>query len=426
MKNRKRRGLAPLEFVMWLPVLMFVTALIVNFGTMAAWRMRGEVVARDAAWRVRYPRTGAAENRPTNRYWPEEAAMQVEADEQLPLDILADHRVIYGPLENGVTSQQPLLQATGSFRGQSEITRTFPLLPRLGEYESGRIRHFLMDRLFQIATMNSPNFWRRTLLIYNLPATAQHLPTAFQNAVELTISGPSYAGFEVMDNDADFIRYRGSPAFFWLPISHPYRNYPRPNLRFSENDYEIVYHGDIVPMVDAWVRVRQSDGTTGLRFDFGRISDRPTEMTASFLSLYRQELEQLEAEKRALQEETASLKRELERMPQTRSNWERQIDTLQSRIEGAGPGDAARFQTQIDDLQANIDNIPNRTQEINDRFPQIDARIAEIDPEIAILKEKISQLEAYEDRLPAIRRQMQDAALADDERGEIELQIRNP
>ena len=44
----KRRGLAPLEFVLWLPILMMVAGLIVNVGTSQTWRIRGEIVARDA------------------------------------------------------------------------------------------------------------------------------------------------------------------------------------------------------------------------------------------------------------------------------------------------------------------------------------------------------------------------------------------
>ncbi|MBI2480878.1 MAG: pilus assembly protein [Planctomycetia bacterium] len=56
---RRRRGLAPLEFVLWLPVLLFVMALMVNYGTIATWRVRSEIVSQHAAWRTRWPRNPA-------------------------------------------------------------------------------------------------------------------------------------------------------------------------------------------------------------------------------------------------------------------------------------------------------------------------------------------------------------------------------
>ena len=44
----RRRGLAPLELVLAIPLLLFVVALSVIFGAVACWKVRGEVVARDA------------------------------------------------------------------------------------------------------------------------------------------------------------------------------------------------------------------------------------------------------------------------------------------------------------------------------------------------------------------------------------------
>ena len=99
---RKRRGLAPVELVLWLPILLFVAALMVNFGTSATWRLRGKVVARDAAWRVRWPRTGANEPRPEDWVWPKPARMEVR--EGAPITQLENpmtqHPVVRGPLPN--------------------------------------------------------------------------------------------------------------------------------------------------------------------------------------------------------------------------------------------------------------------------------------------------------------------------------------
>ncbi len=69
----RRRGLAPVELVLWFPVLLMVMALIVNYANMTSWRLRGEMVARDAVsgahgGHVRQCRTTTAEpasGRPT-------------------------------------------------------------------------------------------------------------------------------------------------------------------------------------------------------------------------------------------------------------------------------------------------------------------------------------------------------------------------
>src|SRR5688572_18090339 len=72
----RRHGLAPMELVLWLPVLLFMVALLVNYGTMATWRIRGEVVAHDAAFRARWGRSGNNEGRLTGQ-WPTSASLGI-------------------------------------------------------------------------------------------------------------------------------------------------------------------------------------------------------------------------------------------------------------------------------------------------------------------------------------------------------------
>ena len=59
-----RRGLAMLELVMALPMLLFVMALIIGYGTASAWKVREHSVSRLAVWETRWPRSGAAVVRP--------------------------------------------------------------------------------------------------------------------------------------------------------------------------------------------------------------------------------------------------------------------------------------------------------------------------------------------------------------------------
>ena len=63
-----RRGLAPLELVLSLPIMLLIMALMVNFGTLACWKVRGLSMARLAVWGSRWPRSGDSTPRPA--YWP--------------------------------------------------------------------------------------------------------------------------------------------------------------------------------------------------------------------------------------------------------------------------------------------------------------------------------------------------------------------
>ena len=85
-RRRRRPGLAPLELVIALPVLLFVTAAIINLGNAALWRVRGEVVSRDVVWRSRRPRSGIWESPPPT--WPDDAVARVQDAPQI--DKLAD------------------------------------------------------------------------------------------------------------------------------------------------------------------------------------------------------------------------------------------------------------------------------------------------------------------------------------------------
>ncbi|MCA9107138.1 MAG: pilus assembly protein, partial [Planctomycetales bacterium] len=128
-RNHRRRGLATLELVLWIPVLLMVTALMVVYGTSVAWRIRGEVAARDAVWRVLTPRTGRSEPRPPEPMWPEASnGATYGFEDDAPLSVIDDpaiqHPVIRGPIGNGwqVTSiLDP--DAEGMLRGTSSIVR---------------------------------------------------------------------------------------------------------------------------------------------------------------------------------------------------------------------------------------------------------------------------------------------------------------
>ena len=99
--SRSRRGLAMLELVLALPILLFIMALIINYGTIAAWKVREHSVARLAVWETRWPRSGATDPRPS--YWP--AAASMESSDQGTVAGMDDSRVdlpvARGPLPGG-------------------------------------------------------------------------------------------------------------------------------------------------------------------------------------------------------------------------------------------------------------------------------------------------------------------------------------
>ena len=66
-----RRGLAPLELVLALPMMLFVMALMVNIGSVGAWKVREQANVRNASWRTLHLRTG--DSNPNPPMWPSNA-----------------------------------------------------------------------------------------------------------------------------------------------------------------------------------------------------------------------------------------------------------------------------------------------------------------------------------------------------------------
>ncbi len=288
-KRNERRGLAPLELVLWLPVLLMVTALIVNYANMTSWRLRGETVARDAVWRERWPRSGSAEPRPPNSTWPDHAGMGVRGDAEMWAlnHPNIDHPVVRGPvLELGDPPSRfgvrPVLdQETGAVTGLSNIDRTYDLLPALGNYNRGEIADRILTRQWQCAQMGFPNHYRRTLVLYELPQTNSSLPAAYVRSIIDLLGIPHYSAISVLERDEDWkIVYGRYPNF-----------YPRIRANYGETDPEIVYERSVLPKVDHI----DEDGKVVL----GEISELPRRMTNAYLRMYeraKQEIEDLEEE----------------------------------------------------------------------------------------------------------------------------------
>jgi hypothetical protein len=232
MKSQ-RRGLAPLEFVMCLPVLLFVLALMVDTGSKSCWKLRGMVAARDAAWRTRFERSSGPLGNPVA--WPPPATMGVSPSgpngrlESAPLN----HPVVRGPtLGTFLVKSELLDQTRGGWVGQSQRTWTPPLLPKLGAAALNQ-QHPLIDNKWQYSQMGIPStFWRRIPFIYILPQTDPELKAAYLAAVDAVQTAPFRRDLDVLDRDEEIRAYYGNYHNFHPRVT--FCDYDRPRVTTNQ------------------------------------------------------------------------------------------------------------------------------------------------------------------------------------------------
>lgn len=279
---RTRRGLAPLEFVLWLPILLFVMALMVNYGNSAAWRVRGEIVSRDAAWRSRWPRLGDQEPPPNSRVWPNNATINsAGAAQYSPIDDgRIQHPVVRGPLPNGFSVTQRIAPLQGAIEGTSSITRRYPLLPQLGSFDSGQIRNSLLDLELTNRYMGIPNVFRRTeangsAILYRLPWPDR---SPFNQVVNQVQQIPDYDWLAVIDPQ---VANAGDDWLTYQPFHHMGKPdfHPRIRTGLCSLDQNRVYQQEVQRIVDRRL-------PTG-RWRLGAISTLPRRLTAAYLGMFR-------------------------------------------------------------------------------------------------------------------------------------------
>lgn len=354
--SSRRPGLAPLELVLWAPVLLFVTALLVNFGTAAAWRVRTEVAARDAADRSRAPRTGANEPRPTTL--PEDDGTLADAESRIYAkhgpeqlneldDPSIDFPVVRGPLPNGFEVYPTLdPDSRGLEQGTAEIDRRYAMLPRLGQFNSGYVRNHSLDDSWAISRMyfsgvipipnehvfaqngswtfgaelngryhrfsSVPNLYRRTKLLYQFPILTGSLSARFVAAMDAIMNSPWRDELQVLDRDEDFIRYTGRGYDF----------YPRMRIPCEldrETTRELGLEGPVIDELNSRNEVV-----------LGGVTRLPRRMTERFLSLYLTRIDQILADPTAAESpsELAELEAKVEQLKSFRRELERIEDQL--------------------------------------------------------------------------------------------------
>lgn len=192
----RRAGLAPLELVLVLPILLFVMALMINLGTGGAWKIRTQINARHAAWRSLEQRSGQGDPHPGN--WPADATLQssVSNSSPVPFDPYAGQAVVRGPVIVDPITGKYLPVRTGYMNlrpnlvdGEAAISRPYPLLQKLPGDLSFRRDHVVFDGTrFQFPSMNlGSNTTRRAPGLYPMYLQS-HAPDEAQEYLDAAIA----------------------------------------------------------------------------------------------------------------------------------------------------------------------------------------------------------------------------------------------
>ncbi len=203
-----------LEMVLALPILLFVMALMVNFGTAASWKIRGLIVARHTAWSSRSPRTPDAFPPPIGSVGIADFAIDGPDHAQNLDDLPALHRpVARGPLPLGNRVDAELLNCNrGLRRGRATVDRQFPLLSKIGPYRLEPRTEVLGDP-WQFDDMGlSHNGERRIPVIYDLVKAPASLSRAFFNTARAILNPQLQWALRALDHDDEFLAFGGLGA----------------------------------------------------------------------------------------------------------------------------------------------------------------------------------------------------------------------
>ena len=280
-----RAGLAPLELVLVLPLLMMVLALMINFAHQVAWKTQAQTASRQAVWRQRPGHLAGSRDRPP-RNWEAPATMSVATVPPPPLfpqDPYDNYSALRGPIlrdpQNGSPTAQlqvdrGLLQLNDDLvQGRATIDREVVLLPRLYQIAFD-VKHPLLQSEWRFSDLGyGDNHDRRTLKLYSyLPS-----PTVTQRGMETLqaflqiVHAPFRPHLAILDKDPELAAWFGSPPDF-----HPQAARP------CEIDRDIVYRTVVQPLIDR-IQGPKGGGRGGV----------PENMAQTFIRMYREQIAQL-------------------------------------------------------------------------------------------------------------------------------------
>lgn len=278
-----RRGLSTLELVLALPFLLAVMALMVNFGTVACWKVRALTVARQRLGEGRAGRTDGANPMPA--WWPGSVVAGGGRVETLD-DPRVNLPVARGPMPPGAEVNRDLLDPTRGLRtASSELERSFPMLRSLGGYHLAATSASLDGKWAYYPYMD---LWyyseRRSPFIYTFEKTPPELGQAYVHAVVAIITAPFRSALRPLDKDDEFLYFNA--LFGWgteAPDFHPALN------RFCETDDEVadLRVQDLIDRIQGR-RERDEEGNV-TRW----VPDVAERMTDAYIRLYKRAIDEI-------------------------------------------------------------------------------------------------------------------------------------
>jgi len=276
----RRSGLAPLELVLALPILLFVMALMINSGIITCWKIRALSMAREAVWGTRPPRTGNTNPRPG--YWPASASVRTGGPRDVPEldDPRVDQPVARGPLPAAIVDDRLLDPTRGLRSGTADITRRYPMLGRMGSYHLKAITRLLDDKwqFWRMAKLGA-NRKRRVPVIYDLAKAPPTLVNAYvQAAIAVRNAYFGWPELLPLDREPDYAYY--GRLLGWgtsAPDFHPGLS------RFCTLDHEAAA-AKVERLVDRIQGKIERDSQGRI---IRRIPDLAERMTGSFKNFYQ-------------------------------------------------------------------------------------------------------------------------------------------
>ncbi|MGH7200951.1 MAG: hypothetical protein ACREJB_10135 [Planctomycetaceae bacterium] len=287
--THRRSGLAPLELVLNLPIMLMVMCLMIIIGTAGAWKVRTLANSRQAAWRALEHRTG--QNDPHPRGWPEEAEMELRniGPPVLEGDPWQEHEVVRGPQLVAQGGSLPvntdLLDSSFGLRsGFAEIDREYPIWKKLPGRNHFPRDHVLLDGTrFQYTSMGlGSNTRRRIPRIYlmDLQAHAPNETARYVNAAMAIIYNPNIPDLlPLTGGDPEVYELIGERSPDFQPkLFISWRTTRIPAVRSRVPNY---YTLDVARLR----RERIDDPDTGLK---RQIRDVPRRMSDYYIGVYQQ------------------------------------------------------------------------------------------------------------------------------------------
>ncbi|MFO1007082.1 MAG: hypothetical protein U0929_14065, partial [Planctomycetaceae bacterium] len=133
--QRSRSGLAPLELVLVLPLMMMVAGLMLFVANAAVWKLRSHGAAREAAFQQFYPRTGEISKPPPDWVRPDVATTVLAGPPVWSSDPFEMHELFRGPSWRTLPIDGTRLDgSTGLWTGRAQSNIKSELWPQMKVY----------------------------------------------------------------------------------------------------------------------------------------------------------------------------------------------------------------------------------------------------------------------------------------------------